>query len=85
MAIGPDDALYVLTGTLVVVLDANGGQLRSFPVADQFSIAVGPDGDVWVGGTSVTKYSPTGTPLTSFGSTGSSPGQFIIAVRLAIS
>lgn len=84
LAVGPDGLLYILAGATVVVLDTNGALQRTFPVADQFSIAVGPNGHVWVGGAKVTEYSPTGAQLAEFGTTGSAAGEFETANALAI-
>jgi len=79
---GADGALYVADsdGQWVSKFDAaTGAFLLRWDVPQAWDVAVAPDGSVYVlrsAAGQIDRFSPTGTPLGSFGSPGSGDGQF---------
>lgn len=87
IAIGPEDAIYVVGSAGLRVLDGDGRELRAWKVpADARAVAVADDGSVWLALlTKVLKFDATGTQVARWGSEGSGPGELRHVTSIAVS
>ena len=99
--VGPDDTVYLTDRDAhqVLLYDTGGHFLRSLGTRDQAAmqapfnhpadVCVAPSGELYVadgyGNSSVHRFSATGDYITSFGSPGSSPGQFRVPHSVRVS
>ncbi len=99
--IGPDDFVYLVDRDAHQILKytTDGAALASIGVRDRASlqapfnhpadICVAPSGELFVadgyGNSSVHRFAPDGSHISSFGSPGSGPGQFIVPHSIRVS
>jgi len=87
LASSPLSYIYVgdLLNDRVQQFTWDGAYVRQWPVAGAGGVSVGGNGVVYVvGADQVRKFTDTGSPLLSFGSSGSGPGQLSFPVDVAV-
>ena len=99
--VGPDDSVYLVDrdahqvlkytteGELVMALGHRDRPAIQAPFNHPADIDIGPSGDIYVadgyGNSSVHRFSPGGDYITSFGSPGRGPGQFVVPHSVRVS